>query len=238
MCYELFKNGVLVYTDCAQALQNTTNHTNTTTYNVYNDTASSSLLLINNVSNFTTIYNISRNSTYTMTTNETVEVYEVNSTCCACSNISFNTTSTVVVHRNVSTHNSNFSTAPPANIDEGTWIAVLLCISLFCLCIVRNYARVLRSEHAKVLSLHSEKEKTLNDVVPEAQPAPAQQDFENPLQQSQQKKPYVKLVRKKKATTSSKKKKYLVASVKSLQDNSETKHTRVTYKKDITHKST
>lgn len=215
MCYELFKDGLLVYTDCVQTLQNTTNHTiNTTTYN---KTDSSSLLLINNVSNST-----GHNSTYNVTTNATVKVYEVNSTCCACSNISFNTTSTVLVHTNVSTY-SNFSSAPPANIDEGTWIAVLLSISLFCLCIVRNYARVLRSEHAKALSVHSEKQKTLKDVVPEAQPAPAPQDFENPLQQTQLKKPYVKLVRKKKATTSSKKKKYLVASVKTLQENSERK---------------
>lgn len=219
MCYELFKDGVLVYTDCVQALQNTTNHTTNTTTNTttYNDTHASSLLLINNVSNST-----SRNSTHNITTNATVEVYEVNSTCCACSNISFNSTSTVVMHTNISTY-SNFSSASPANIDEGTWIAVLLSISLFCLCIVRNYARVLRSEHAKALSLHSEKQKTLKDVVPEALPAPSQQDFENPLQQTQLKKPYVKLVRKKKPTTSSKKKKYLVASVKTLQENSERK---------------
>lgn len=210
MCYELFKDGVLVYTDCLQPPLTSTNTTNATL------NASSSLLSKSNVSNSTTVYNTS-NSTLSMSENTIPD----NHTCCACSNIVSNITT--VVHHNVSTTRvvSNFSSSVSAKVDEGTWIAVLLCISLFCLCIVRNYARLLRSENAKILSLFSNKEKILKDVVPEVQPVPPTQHFENPLQQSQ-KKPYVKLV-KKKNPTGSKKKKYLVASAKTLHDNLETK---------------
>lgn len=228
MCYELFKDGVLVYTDCLQSPLSSTNATSNATLNATlnartnatsnaTSNASSSLLSESNVFNSTIVYNTS-NTTLSISENTTSD----NHTCCACSNIISNITT--VVHHNVSTTRvvSNFSSSVSAKVDEGTWIAVLLCISLFCLCIVRNYARLLRSKNAKILSLYLNKGKTLKDVVPKAQPVPPTQHFENPLQQSQ-KKPYVKLVRKKKNPTGSKKKKYLVASEKTLQDNLETK---------------
>lgn len=216
MCYELFKDGLLVYTDCLQSPLSSTNTTNATSNATSN--ASSSLLSKSNVSNSTTtVYNTS-NSTLSISKNTTSD----NHTCCACSNIVSNITT--MVHHNVSTTRvvSNFSSSVSAKNDEGTWVVVLLCISLFCLCILRNYARLLRTKNVKISSLYLNKKKTLKDVVPEAQPVLQTQHSENPLQQSQ-KKPYVKLVRKKKNPTGSKKKKYLVASEKTLQDNLETK---------------
>ena len=155
MCYELYKDGRLVYTDClveesdnTSRIFNSSNATNDTFAYKQNETLNTTTEVLRGGVNTT------RNGTTSSAGNFTKE--ELNDTCCACyqnasqsigTEITYDyadNASVVVAQTSNSTVVVQSTGVIVTHEDKGHWVVVLLCITLFVLCGVYRYARTLR----------------------------------------------------------------------------------------------
>lgn len=199
MCYELFKNGVLVYSDCQDLsasnvsthttnATNTTNTTNTTTsrnstlphnqtttwennasHVAYNNTRKQSALLPSNATANTTVHQRSN--------------WSGGGDCwpapgpCACNNDS----AVGIINESVFAVNDTAQNATIVTVVHSDakarspashewWIVVILCLCLFALFVLRAYSVHLRTRLAFMRGRSVAPDTRLKDVVPTAYP--------------------------------------------------------------------
>lgn len=194
MCYELFKDGVLVYSDCQHnALpQNTTlangtfehNRTIVPTFNLTNATNATNstqlyegvLLPLNTTMNVS--ISVSMNVSEVLSSNSSANLsncWQAPSPCvCDDSAVGIINESAFAVNNTVqnattatAVHSDAKAISPPSH---EWWIVVILCLCLFALFVLRAYSVHLRKRLAFVRGRSVAPDTRLKDVVPTAYP--------------------------------------------------------------------
>lgn len=182
MCYELFKDGVLVYSDCQyddtptqntsygnttfahnSFLTNSTNSTNTTRLR------QGTLLPPNATTNVSVLPDV--NSSFNLSSN-----CWATPSPCVCNESAFGAMNDSVVDANDTIQNATTATVVHSNTSAHApashewWIVVLLCLCLFALCVLRAYSLRLRKRLAFMRGKSVAPDTRLKDVVPTAFP--------------------------------------------------------------------
>ena len=188
MCYELFKDGVLVYSDCQHDDEPHNTFTNSTLE--HNVTLTPRLNLTNttnttNSTNTTQLYQgmlLPPNSTMNVSVPSVNSSLNQSSNCwvapspCVCNDSAVDIINESVIHANNTIHNTTTATVVYSDVRAHTppshewWIVVLLCLCLFALFVLRAYSVRLRGRLAFMRGRSVAPDTRLKDVVPTAFP--------------------------------------------------------------------